>query len=400
MPEQLEAHKETVESYLNEGMHHIIVSNPKNKQVPYRKIVYRKIGDRFQAEKYTEKQVFHENLSFEEMSRQIASHLEEGGYRQVNAWDLQLEYSMRVSKGGKLLVQKKALDKAPAPCTTHNRQKHYLIPEGTLVPPLVDMGIFTKEGKVVRSMYDKFKQINRFVELFHDELDQLDLTKKLTVIDFGCGKSYLTFVLYYYLTEICHLDVEIIGLDLKEEVIAHCREAARKYGYEGLHFELGDIRGYQREDPVDLVVTLHACDTATDYALYNAIRWKTKLILSVPCCQHELNAQMKSDTFPIITRYGIVRERMAALMTDAIRANLLRCSGYETQLLEFVDLSHTPKNLLIRAVRSNPSAESRQKALEEVQALMKEFHLNPTLYRLLSLPFQEEDGILEDRSIR
>lgn len=382
LSEESEKLREGMNSCFTDSLYKVIVSNPRNKQEACRKIVYNRLQDQFQAERYTEKQVFHENISFEEMKRQVVSYLENNRYRQLNAWDDTFEYAVSISKGGKILFQKKRSSQAPAVRITHNRQKNYLIQEGTVIPPLVDMGIFTAEGKIVRAMYDKFKQINRFVELFNDELERLDLTKKLTVIDFGCGKSYLTFIIYYFLVYIRHLEVEIIGLDLKKDVIAHCNEAARKYGYTNLHFEMGDINGYQTEMPVDIVMTLHACDTATDYALYSAICWNTKLILSVPCCQHELNKQIQSDAFSIVNRYGIVQERMAALMTDAIRGNLLTYSGYETQLLEFVDLSHTPKNILIRAVRTNLSEKNRRKALEEAENLMKEFHLDPTLYRL------------------
>ena len=203
------------------------------------------------------------------------------------------------------------------------------------------------------------------------------------IIDFGCGKSYLTFAMYYYLHELKGYDIRIIGLDLKREVIIHCNELAEKYGYQKLKFLVGDIADYTGVDRVDMVVTLHACDTATDYALYHAIRWKAKLIFSVPCCQHELNGQMKSENLSILTRYGIVKERTAALMTDAIRANLLTESGYRTQLLEFVDLSHTPKNLLIRAVRAVIPGSAKKQARAEIDAIEKEFGLEPTLDRLL-----------------
>ena len=304
-------------------------------------------------------------------------------YRQLNAWDGEREHAVRVSKGGKASYMKKKTAQAPKEKTGHNRKKNYILEEGQTIPPLVDMGIFTSEGKIVRSMYDKYRQINRFVELIDDEIGTLPKDRTLTVIDFGCGKSYLTFILYYYLTQIRKLDVRIIGLDLKADVIEHCNQAAEKYGYENLRFELGDINGYECPYPVDMVVSLHACDTATDYALYNAVRWNARLIFSVPCCQHELNGQMQGGSLPILTRYGIIKERTAALMTDAIRGNLLTASGYRTQLLEFVDLSHTPKNILIRAVRSNIPEKTRREMLQEVDALKEQFGFRPTLDRLL-----------------
>lgn len=229
----------------------------------------------------------------------------------------------------------------------------------------------------------KYKQINRFLEMVDDVSDNLPRQRPLRVIDFGCGKSYLTFILYYYLTVIKKREVQMVGLDLKADVIEKCNQTARKYGYDGLHFELGDINGYQLAGEVDLVITLHACDTATDYALFNAVSWGARVILSVPCCQHELNGQIQSEQFSILTRYGIVKERAASLMTDAIRANLLECCGYKTQLLEFIDLAHTPKNILIRAVKRAPSQRAPAGVLEETESLMEEFLLHPTLYRLL-----------------
>ncbi len=339
------------------------------------------------AEKYTKKQVFHEHLAASALEAYLQALLE-NGFRQFDFWDDGYTSSVRVTKSGKTLFTKSACKSAPPPTNTHNRKKRYLIEEGSIVPPLVDMGIFTPDGKVVKAMYDKFRQINRFTELLNDELDKLDLTKRITILDFGCGKSYLTFIIYYFLVYVRGLQVEMIGLDLKQDVIENCNRAAQKYAYTHLRFEVGDISGYAANSPVDIVLSLHACDTATDFALYNAVLWDAQLILSVPCCQHELNAQMQTTQFAALTRYGVVQERVAALMTDTIRGNLLTAMGYHTQLLEFVDFAHTPKNILIRARKTNVPLGAKQKALREAQALMEEFHLQPTLYALLAEKLQ------------
>ena len=372
-----------IQTLWSSKLYKIILSNPTGEGA-YRKIVLNRQKKGWQAEQYTEKQVFHENLPEGKVQDYLMENMS-GAFRQCGAWDGTFEHTVRISKKGKVTGMKKrtAQTEAPKAKTENNRKKNYLLEEGTVIPPLVDMGIFTAEGKVVRSMYDKYRQINRFVELIDDEIDALPKDQTIRIIDFGCGKSYLTFILYYYLVELKKRDVEITGLDLKADVIAHCNKAAKKYGYDKLHFQVGDIGGYETAEQIDMVISLHACDTATDYALYHAIRWKAKLIFSVPCCQDELNKQMKSDNLSILTRYGIVKERTAALMTDAIRGNLLTESGYRTQLLEFVDLSHTPKNLLIRAVRSMIPASAKKQARAEVDAIEKEFGLQPTLDTLL-----------------
>ncbi|MCI9046154.1 MAG: SAM-dependent methyltransferase [Hungatella sp.] len=376
--------QDSVTCILNDSPLKLVISKPASKDQPYQKITIEQKGSYYQIAKYTKKQVFHENVAAEQLYEKCVDYLETS-FRQMNAWSKDKEYSVSVSKKKKVLFRAKT---SKTPCDlpwqpAHNRVKNYILPEGRVIPPLVDMGIFTAQGKVVRSMYDKYRQINRFIELIDDVIKKESNTH-LNIIDFGCGKSYLTFILYYYLTEIRNLSVDIIGLDLKEDVIRKCQAAADKYGYDHLRFELGDINGFSCPFDVDMVITLHACDTATDYALYNAAAWNARMIFSVPCCQHELNKQIDTDRFSLFTRYGIVSERFCALMTDAIRANLLEYSGYNAQLLEFIDFAHTPKNILIRAVQ-NPgkSLSARQNALEEARRVMDEFHVNPTLYRLL-----------------
>lgn len=377
----MESREEFVLNCIEHAAYRYVLSAPA-KEAAYTKIIVQRIQDTYQCEQYTKTQVFHKNLTEDELKVYLTEELAHN-FTQIHAWDKNWEYALRITKKGKLLYNRKKATQAPPVKMSHNRKKTYLLEEGQVIPPLVDMGVFTADGKIIRSHYDKYRQINRFVELLEDELKKLDLTRTLRILDFGCGKSYLTFIVYYYLVYVRGLKVDVTGLDLKEDVIKNCNAAATRYGYKDLHFEMGNIAGYDCETPVDIVMTLHACDTATDYALYNALQWKAGLILSVPCCQHELNKQMQSKTCAALTHFGIVKERTAALMTDAIRADLLIAAGYDTQILEFVDLSHTPKNLLIRAVRTGVGEKTRQKALQEVCQLMQEFHLEPTLYTLL-----------------
>lgn len=370
----------------------VILSKPQEKTNPYKKIVIERKKDFFQAAKYTEKQVFHENVKPKVLAEYLLDAVQDA-YLQVNAWDCEKEHILLISKKGKLTYKAKKLSAGQQnpdmAYSAHNRRKNYILEEGSVIPPLIDMGVFTKDGKVVKSMYDKFRQINRFIEMIDDGVRDYN-KDEIHIIDFGCGKSYLTFIMYYYFTQVRHMKVQMLGLDLKEDVIKKCNETAEKYGYDNLHFQMGDINGFQTPFEVDMVVTLHACDTATDFALYNAIQWNAKMIFSVPCCQHELNKQMQTEELSLLTRYGIVKERFAALTTDAIRANLLECCGYKTQLLEFVDFAHTPKNILIRAVRKPVvPAAVKKKYLAEVEAVRAEFGLTPMLYTLL-----KEDGRL------
>ena len=362
----------------------IVISNKMNKDVEYNKInfVLKEKGNKeyYQIEKFTDKQVFHENIEKDQLEDKMLEFI--SSYKQLSAWSSTNNFDLKISKKGKVFLGKKKSDNSNLINKSHNKEKNYILKEGMIIQPLIDLGVFTKEGKVVKSKYDKYKQINRFVEIIDDEIKKND-QKELTILDFGCGKSYLTFVLYYYFVEIKKINVKMIGLDLKKDVIKKCNEIAERYGYENLHFELGDINGFKYNNKVDMVITLHACDTATDYALYNAIKWNSKMIFSVPCCQHEFNHQMKAESLSILTKYGIVQERVAALMTDAARANLLEAVGYKTQLLEFIDISHSPKNILIRASKGNVSKDKKDRSLREVNDLMNQFNFSPTLYNLL-----------------
>lgn len=370
---------------IKEELIKVVISNKLDKDVKYNKITFllkeNKKEKYYQIEQYTDKQVFHENIKFDEIYSKLLECIE-GQYKQVSAWSNDTTFDMKISKKGKIFLGKKKGSNEKLANKSHNREKNYILKEGMIIEPLIDLGVFTREGKVVNSKYDKYKQINRFVEIIDDEIKKNDY-KELTILDFGCGKSYLTFVLYYYFVEIKKINVKMIGLDLKEDVIKKCNDIAKRYKYDNLHFELGDINGFKYNNKVDMVITLHACDTATDYALYNAIKWNSKMIFSVPCCQHEFNKQMKSDEFSILTKYGIIQERMAALMTDSVRANLLEAMGYKTQLLEFIDIAHSPKNILIRASKSKISLDKKKEALDEINRLNKEFNFSPTLYKLL-----------------
>lgn len=242
---------------------------------------------------------------------------------------------------------------------------------------MIDLGVMGQDGKIIRTRYDKFRQINRFLEYIEDILPKLDKERELTIIDFGCGKSYLTFAMYYYLKELKGYNIRIIGLDLKADVIEHCNELRTRYGYDKLDFYVGDIATYKDVDKVDMVVTLHACDTATDYALAKAVKWGADVILSVPCCQHEANRTIKSDILSPVMDYGILKERMAAIVTDAARAKLLTANGYDTQILEFIDMEHTPKNLLIRAVKSSKEdISAREKTKDMLEALNLELTID------------------------
>lgn len=357
------------------------LSNPKSKdgvkKVKVRPIL-RKDVLMFQCEAHQNNQVFHDNYEAQQASEILVKYMEE--FRQMQMETKQMRYTVLVSKKGKVTIQKKRQTGCVKEVDlSHNRSKNYVLQEGMQVPFLQDLGVMTSEGKIVRTKFDKFRQINRFLEFVEDILPQLDKDREVTILDFGCGKSYLTFAMYYYLHELKQYDVRIIGLDLKTDVIRHCNELSEKYGYEKLKFLEGNIADYTGVDEVDMVVTLHACNTATDFALDKAVGWNAKVILSVPCCQHELNEQISCETLEPVFKYGLIKERMAALITDALRAEYLEQMGYDAQILEFIDMEHTPKNILIRAVKTG-----KKKANEEQIRTCEEFlHVSPMLGRLL-----------------
>jgi len=340
----------------------------------------------FQETLYRGTQVFHNNYEKEEMQERLLQ-LMENLFRQAQVIGVREEATVLVSKKGAVRITRrpKKSDKMQGQPRdlSHDRARQYLLPEGQPVDFLVGLGVQTPDGQIVRAKYDKFRQINRYLEFIADVLEKLPSDRELRIVDFGCGKSYLTFAMYYYLNQLKHRKIRVTGLDLKADVIERCRKLAEALHYEGLDFQQGDISGFQGPDHVDMVVSLHACDKATDYALEKAVRWGAAVIMAVPCCQHELNRQIDCEMLKPLLKYGVIQERMAALITDALRANLLEQNGYDTQILEFIDMEHTPKNLMIRAVKSSgmrPRSEVQSAASDRV---MEFLHVHPTLKELL-----------------
>ncbi|WP_312501825.1 class I SAM-dependent methyltransferase [Lacrimispora sp.] len=372
-----------VREFLDENLLRIVISNPSDKQgvskVKVRPLLLKE-NLVFQAEELVGPQAFHKNYSAGECVTYIADLLD-GKLRQMELDSSKGQVRVLVSKKGSPSIKVKRQQKieAPSPVPQHNRQKSYILKEGTPVPFLVDLGVMTTEGKIIASRYDKFRQINRFLEFIEDILPRLDKNRENVIIDFGCGRSYLTFAMYYYLHELKGYLIRVIGLDLKQTVIDDCNRLGERYGYDKLKFYHGDIASYEGVDHVDMVVTLHACDTATDYALAKAVRWGASVILSVPCCQHELNKTMHQELMAPVFQYGLIRERMAALYTDALRAEILENQGYRTQILEFIDMEHTPKNILIRGVKQGGKKDNRR----EIQEIMEFLHGKLTLADLL-----------------
>ena len=329
------------------------------------------------------KKTTNQNLTSKELEAFVVS-LVPASYKQAILYAIDADYHILANKKQKLTILKRKATQQPLQLA-HNRQKAYLLEEGIPISFLIELGLMHADGRIIPSKSDKFRQMNRFLELVVDVLPNVSHKEPLHLIDFGCGKAYLTFALYYYFTEIRKQPVHFVGLDLKADVVDFCNQVAKKLGYEHLHFYVGDIQHYVPDRAVDLVVTLHACDTATDAALHQAVEWKTPVILSVPCCQHELFSQIENEALTPLLKHGILRERFAALATDAARAQLLECAGYQTQVIEFIDMEHTPKNLLIRAVKREVKAtpQAQEQMLKQYDQFKKLLSITPMLEKLL-----------------
>lgn len=367
---------------INDKLIDMVISGQKNKsedkavKVRIRPVILKNEIE-YQVSEFVGRKVLHSNHSADDVKKKIINYMtEDFKQAQINMTDAiatilsskSKTLTCKYKKAGQLKAQRDL---------SHNRTKKYIIQEGKPVAFMIDLGVMGQDGKIIRTRYDKFRQINRFLEYIEDILPKLDKERELTIIDFGCGKSYLTFAMYYYLKELKGYNIRIIGLDLKADVIEHCNELRTRYGYDKLDFYVGDIATYKDVDKVDMVVTLHACDIATDYALAKAVKWGAEVILSVPCCQHEANRTIKSDILSPVMDYGILKERMAAIVTDAARAKLLTANGYDTQILEFIDMEHTPKNLLIRAVKSGKEdLSAREKTKDMLEALNLELTID------------------------
>lgn len=357
----------------------IIFSSTRKKSLPYRKITIRPlfIQERlaFQAEYHYEKKSIHENFTPEQVV-DVCFDFILRDFKQINIFTEQEDIQILAAKPDKPKLTRKP-GTLHQENLEHNQAKKYIIPEGQTCDFLVRLGVMDQNGKVYQKHYSKFRQINRFLEILQDVFASLpqNENRPLRIIDFGCGKAYLTFALYHYLKVMQNLDVEIIGLDLKEDVIQFCNQVAQDLHYDSLNFLMGDIADYTN-DYADMVVTLHACDTATDYALINAVKWNTKVILSVPCCQHELFSQIKNELHQPIFKHGIIKDRFTELLTDGLRGLKLESCGYEVAMIEFTSLEHTSKNIMIKAVKTQ---EENRRAKEEYERLKEFYQVQPAI---------------------
>lgn len=364
-----------------EKLKKIVVSDPKVK-ISESKLTYRpyfKNGEiLFQEEVIISNKAYHNNYTFVDFKERLEKELV-AYYQQILIMKEGSNISFFINPNGKIKRREEKNKLLSVKLSEHNKEKKYILEEGEKIPALVDLGVFTKNFKVVSSKYDKFKQINRFIEIIDDEFNTYD-KKDITILDFGCGKSYLTFIIYYYFVAKRGIEATIIGYDLKEDVVNSCNDLAKKYGYNNLHFEVKDVSKGLDDQKVDMLVSLHACDTATDYALYYAIKNKVKNIFSVPCCQHQVNANIKrGGDFDLLLKDGLIKERFSALLTDSIRAEILRGMGYSVDVIEFVDFAHSPKNIMLRAKK----VHGLNKSLEKVEGLVQKYGFEQELYKLV-----------------
>ena len=350
-------------------------SVPYSKDCEFLKAQLRPMGERFQIESFSKTQAFHENVNADALCSKICVLLE-NSFRQAEIFTDEYIYGIKISSKGKVLHNRRKNNDVKADAVSHNREKNHIIDLDNAPPVFSDIGLIGKDGSIVNSKYDKYKQICRFVE-FIDDVVKKDPREEYNVIDFGCGKSYLTFICYHYLTAIAHKKVNIVGLDLKKKVIEDCNALAKKYGYDNLTFLCMDIKDYLPKVRPDMVIALHACDVATDYALYNAYRWQADYIFSVPCCQHEMNGKVKSESFGLLCDYGLLKERFSALATDALRGKYLEYCGYNVDILEFIDIEHSPKNVLIRAKRTTKINDKKKAVIKKkIDTFANEFSAN------------------------
>ena len=375
--------KKLIRDVFRTGTPKITLSNPIRKSGKYFRITVlpkqAKGGLFYQFSMYYEDKVEHVNLGAAEAAEKLLALLSEG-YKLCDIFAGETNYKILSGKSSSRVI--KSWAEAPArEIKPHNDAKNYAIPEGEPVPWLVSLGIMSAEGRVLSHGQKKFRQINHFLEIISHVAGRIP--DGAAIIDFGCGKSYLTFAMYYFFNILMNRRVTITGLDLKRDVVENCQRLADEFGFSGLNFVCGDIADYRGENgKADMVVSLHACDTATDYAIFNAISWGARVILAVPCCQHELNGQIKNPDFGLIFRHGVLKERFSALLTDALRAAILDAAGYKTSVAEFIDLEHTPKNIMIRAVKNEKAAPDEKKRAR-AKELMDMFGVSPSLYGLI-----------------
>lgn len=362
------------EDIINKEIIKCVISNNRNKKLDYKKITITPviIKDEFmyQLEYQFDQKVEHENIKEDKLVNRLETFKKD--FKQLVFFTKEADIQILISKKGKTRVIENKPTKKPKNNLSHNRKKNYILENDTKIDFLIELGVMSKDGKVKKSKYDKFKQINKYLEFIENTIDVMDKNKKINIIDFGCGKSYLTFALYYYLVNMLKLDVNIIGLDLKKDVIDFCNKTKSKLGYKNLKFIHGNIEKYEELDQVDMVITLHACNTATDAAIVKSVKWNAKVILSVPCCQHEVYTKIENKELEPMLKHGIIKEKLSSLVTDTLRGLFLEKKGYDVDIMEFINMQHTPKNILIKAVKND------SKNIDKIpyEAFKETFNLN------------------------